>query len=80
MIVRSIHAFFARNAQPASFQIYADEMHGGSNKSSDAASDAKRVTAEQRPYKILVRNAIRQQPLRRPKQTTAAAAAAATRR
>ena len=74
VIAGSIHEFLARNAQPSSFQIYEDEMHGGTNKSGDAASDAKCVTAEQRPYKILVRDAIRQKPVRRPKQTTAAAA------
>ncbi len=60
VIVRSIHEFLARNAQPSSFQIYEEVMRDGANKSGDAKSDAKREAAEQRPHKILVRYAIRQ--------------------
>ncbi len=60
VIVRSIHEFLNRNAQPSSLQIYEEVMRDGANKSSDVASDAKREAAEQRPHKILVRDAIRQ--------------------
>lgn len=45
VIVRSIHEFLARNTQPSSFQIYEEVM---------------REAAEQRPHRILVRDAIRQ--------------------
>lgn len=56
VIVRSIHEFLARNAQPSSFQIYEEVMLEGV----DESRDAKREAAEQRPHKILVRDAIRQ--------------------
>jgi predicted DNA-binding protein len=60
VIVRSIHEFLNRNAQPSSLQIYEEVMKGESDKSSDAASDAEREAAEQRPLKLRVRDAIRQ--------------------
>jgi len=60
VIVRSIHEFLNRNAQPSSLQIYEKVMGDGANKSSVAASDAKREAAEQRPLKIRVRDAVRQ--------------------
>ena len=60
VIVRSIHEFLNRNAQPSSLQIYEELMAGGADKSGDAKSGAKREAAEQRPHKILVRDAIRQ--------------------
>ena len=60
VIVRSIHEFLARNAQPSSFQIYEEAMREGADESNNAKHDAKRETAEQRPHKILVRDAIRQ--------------------
>ena len=64
VIVRSIHEFLNRNAQPSSLQIYEEVMRDGADKSGDAKktakSDAKRETAEQRPHKIMVRDAIRQ--------------------
>ena len=60
VIVRSIHEFLARNAQPSSFQIYEEVMRDAKNKSGDAKKDAKREAAEQRPHKILMRDAIRQ--------------------
>ena len=56
VIVRSIHEFLARNAQPSSLQIYEEVMGNGV----DETRDAKRGAAEQRPHKILVRDAIRQ--------------------
>ena len=56
VIVRSIHEFLARNAQPSSLQIYEEVMGNGV----DETRDAKREAAEQRPHKILVRDAIRQ--------------------
>ncbi len=56
VIVRSIHEFLARNAQPTSLQIYEEAMREGG----DESRDAKREAAEQRPHKILVRDAIRQ--------------------
>ena len=59
VIVRSIHEFLARNAQPSSLQIYQEVIHEGADESSNAKSDAKREAAEQRPHKILVRDAIR---------------------
>lgn len=60
VIVRSIHEFLARNAQPSSFQIYEEAMRVGADASNNAKSDAKREAAEKRPHKILVRDAIRQ--------------------
>jgi predicted transcriptional regulator len=68
VIVRSIHEFLARNAQPSSFQIYEDVMREGL----DESRDAKREAAEKRPHKILVRDAIRQ------KHTERSASAAKT--
>lgn len=59
VIVRSIHEFLNRNAQSSSLQIYEEVMNGSNDKSGDAKSDAKREAAEQRPHKILARNAIR---------------------
>ena len=59
VIVRSIHEFLNRNAQPSSFQIYEEVMRDGASKSGDAKSDAKREAADKRPHKILVRDAIR---------------------
>ena len=56
VIVRSIHEFLNRNAQPSSFQIYEEVMREGV----DESRDAKREAAEQRPHKILVRDTIRQ--------------------
>lgn len=60
VIVRSIHEFLARNAQPSSLQIYEEAMRVGADASNNAKSDAKREAAEKRPHKILVRDAIRQ--------------------
>lgn len=60
VIVRSIHEFLNRNAQPSSLQIYEDVMRDGANKTGDATSDAKREAAEQRPLKIRMREVIRQ--------------------
>lgn len=64
VIVRSIHEFLNRNAQPSSLQIYEEVMREAAGTSGDAKkdgkSDAKREAAEQRPHKILVRDAIRQ--------------------
>jgi gamma-glutamylcysteine synthetase len=60
VIVRSIHEFLNRNAQPSSLQIYEEVMRDGANNSSDAASDAQREAAEQRPLKIRMREVIRQ--------------------
>lgn len=59
VIVRSIHEFLNRNAQPSSLQIYEEVMREGTNRPGDAKSDAEREAAEQRPHKILVRDAIR---------------------
>lgn len=59
VIVRSIHEFLARNAQPSSLQIYEEVMRERADASNNAKSDAKREAAEQRPHKILVRDAIR---------------------
>ena len=56
VIVRSIHEFLTRNDQPTSLQIYEELMRDGL----DESRDAKREAAEQRPHKILVRDAIRQ--------------------
>ena len=56
VIVRSIHEFLARNAQPSSLQIYEEVMGNGV----DETRDAKREAAEQRLHKILIRDAIRQ--------------------
>ena len=60
VIVRSIHEFLARNAQPSSLQIYEEAMREGADKSDNSKSDAKLEAAEQRPHKILVRDTIRQ--------------------
>ena len=60
VIVRSIHEFLNRNAQPSSLQIYEEVMRDAADKSVDSKSNAKREAAEQRPHKILVRDAIRQ--------------------
>ena len=59
-----------RNAQPSSLQIYEDVMAAGVDKSGDAKSDAKREAAEQRPHKILVRDAIRQKHAERSDRAT----------
>ena len=56
VIVRSIHEFLARNAQPSSLQIYEEVMR----ERVDESRDAKRESAKQRPHKMLVRDAIRQ--------------------
>ncbi len=61
LIVRSIREFLARNAQPSSLQIYDEAMRGWA----DENIDAERAAAEQRPHKILVRDAIRQKYARR---------------
>ena len=60
VIVRSIHEFLARNAQPSSLQIYEAVMREGGDERSAAESDSKRESSEQRPNKIAVRDAIRQ--------------------
>lgn len=65
VIVRSIHEFLARNAQPSSFQIYEEVMREGVDESGDVNNDRKREAAEQRPHKILVRDAIRQKYAKR---------------
>ncbi len=65
VIVRSIHEFLARNAQPSSFQIYEEVMLEGVDESRDVNNDRKREAAEQRPNKILVRDAIRQKHAKR---------------
>ena len=70
VIVRSIHEFLNRNAQPSSLQIYEEVMRGVANKSGDAKSDAKREAAEQRPHKILLRDAIRQKHAERSARAT----------
>lgn len=72
VIVRSIHEFLARNAQPSSFQIYDEVMREGADKSGNAKSDAKREAAEHRPHKILVRDAIRQKHAERQFQSSSA--------
>jgi predicted DNA-binding protein len=59
VIVRSIREFLDRNAQPSSLQIYEEVMKSGADDSGDAQKDAKRQAAEQRPHKLLVRDAIR---------------------
>lgn len=56
MIVRSIHEFLALNALPSAFQIY-DEMM---REELGNRRHGKRDAGEQRPNKILVRDAIRQ--------------------
>jgi len=70
VIVRSIHEFLNRNAQPSSLQIYEEVMAGGVDKSGDAKSDAKREAAEKRPHKMLVRDAIRQRHAERSASAT----------
>lgn len=70
VIVRSIHEFLARNAQPSSLQIYEEVMRDGAVKSRDAKKDLKREAAEQRPHKILVRDAIRQKHAKRSERAT----------
>ena len=60
VIVRSIHEFLARNTQPSSLQIYEEVMREGADRSGVVKGDVKREAAEQRPHKILVRDAIRQ--------------------
>jgi hypothetical protein len=59
VIVRSIHEFLNRNAQPSSVQIYEELMREAAGRRGDAMTDAQREAAEQRPHKILVRDAIR---------------------
>jgi len=56
VIVRSIHEFLARNAQPSSLQIYEEAMR----ETVDESRDEKREAAEQRPHKIMMRDAVRQ--------------------
>lgn len=70
VIVRSIHEFLNRNAQPSSLQIYEEVMAGGVDKSGAAKSDAKREAAEKRPHKMLVRDAIRQRHAERSASAT----------
>lgn len=60
VIVRSIHEFLARKAQPSPFRIYEEVIREGAVKSGVAMSDAKREVAEQRPHKISAGDAIRQ--------------------
>jgi len=75
VIVRSIHEFLNRNAQlPSSLQIYEEVMRDGADKSGDAKkaakSDAKREAAEQRPHKVLMRDAMRQKHAKRSELAT----------
>ena len=71
MIVRSIHEFLARKALPSSFQIYEEVMREGV----DESRDSKREAAEQRPHKILVRDATRQKHAERSGRATQASKA-----
>jgi hypothetical protein len=66
VIVRSIHEFLKRNTQPSSFQIYEEVM----GNRVDVSRDAKREAVEQRPHKILVRDAIRQKHAERSARAT----------
>ncbi len=75
VIVRSIHEFLNRNAQPSSFQIYEEVMRDGADKGDDAKSDAMREAVEQRPHKIVVRDAIRQKHSERSARTAPTKAA-----
>ena len=70
MIVRGIHELLARSAQPSSFQIYEEVMREGVNERKNIKSDAKREAAEQRPHKILVRDAICQKHAERSASAT----------
>ena len=60
VIVRSIHEFLTRHAQPSSLQIYEEVVASGADKGGDPKNDARREATEQRSHKILVRDAIRQ--------------------
>lgn len=74
VIVRSIHEFLARNAQPSSFQIYEQVMREGLDQSRntkiDIKSDTEREALEKRPHKIQVRDAIRQKHAERSARAT----------
>ncbi len=71
VIVRSIHEFLARNAQPSSLQIYEEAMRAGKDDNHDATREA----AERRPHKILLRDAIRQKHVERSARATQASKA-----
>ena len=63
VIVRSIHEFLAKHAQPSSLQIYEEAMREAENRH----DDAKREALEQRPLKLAVRKAIRRKHAERSK-------------
>ena len=63
VIVRSIHEFLARHAQPTSLQIYEEAMREAEGQ----PDDAKREAMEQRPLKLVVRKVIRRKHAERSK-------------
>jgi hypothetical protein len=60
VIVRSIHEFLARNAQPSALQIYETVMREDTDQRTAAQRDSKRESKEHRPNKISARDVIRQ--------------------
>ena len=63
VIVRSIHEFLARHAQPSSLQIYEETMREAESQH----DDAKRETLERRPRKLAVRKLVRRKHAERSK-------------
>ncbi len=63
VIVRSIHEFLAKHAQPSSLQIYEEVMREAEGQ----RDDAEREALEQRPLKLAVRRAIRRKHAQRSK-------------
>ena len=63
VIVRSIHEFLAKHAQPSSLQIYEEVMREAEGQRDAAERDA----LEQRPLKLAVRKAIRRKHAQRSK-------------
>ncbi len=64
VIVRSIHEFLARHAQPSSLQVYEEAMREAQGQ----RDDSRREALEQRPLKLAVRKAIRRKHAERSKR------------
>ena len=79
VIVRSIHEYLAKHAQPSSLEIYESVMLAAAKVEASAVQEhVRREAAEQRPLKRQVREAIRRKQSERSKRATEAIAASHT--
>lgn len=76
VIVRSIHEFLAKHAQPTSLQVYEEAMRQAEGQ----PEDAKREALEQRPLKLAARKAIRRKHAERSKLASQALARSGARK